>query len=222
RGWRVVYLGQRTPLDDITHLIRQTNPNVVAISIATVIGLAGLVPWLVAANRPAVQLGFGGRLVNALPSLRVRLPGVFLGEDVQTGVNNLAAAESRKDYWTPSRRTWKAVEALRAGRLKIAGDTVARFMAVIPSALRRQWDANAINFATLFLMDALACALAFDVPELIDAERAWLKEAMPPRAVSSELIEKHIDTFAHVLTKSFSQEHNRMYQPLVARMKNRG
>lgn len=220
RGWHVTYLGQRTPLDDITHLARQTKPNVIAISIATVVGLAGFIPWLVAANRPAVSLGFGGRLVNSLPSLRNRLPGAFLGEDAQTGVNNLSLAELRKDYWKPSRRVWNAMDALRAQRLKIAGDTVARFMAALPPNLQRQWDATQMNYATLFLIDAFSAALAFDVPELMDAERAWLKEAMPPRAVPAGLIVKHIETFARVLGQLFPKEQNRLYQPLVERMKD--
>ncbi len=215
RGWRVAYLGQRTPLDDITRLARQTNPNVIAISVATIVGLAGLVPWLVAANRPAVPLGFGGRLVNVLPSLRAKLPGVFLGEDAQRGVSNLSVVESRQEYWTPARRVWKAVEALRAERLKIAGGTVARFMAAMP----RHWDATPLDFATLFLVDALLAALAFDAPELIDAERAWLAELAASRQVPAELIVKHLDIFARVVAKTLARDQVRVLQPLVERMK---
>jgi hypothetical protein len=79
---------------------------------------------------------------------------------------------------------------------------------------------SAINFATLFLVDAVTSALAFDVPELMDTEHAWLNEMMRQRAVPTELLAKHLDTFVRVLRQSFSKEHHRLYQPLVARMNN--
>lgn len=78
-----------------------------------------------------------------------------------------------------------------------------------------------MNYATLFLIDSLLCALAFDVPELMDLQNRWLKEAMPPRSVMPELIGKHLQIFEAVLLKKFSKEQNRFFAPLIERMKNR-
>jgi MerR family transcriptional regulator, light-induced transcriptional regulator len=220
RGWRAAYLGQGTPLADISHLARQTHPNVIAISITTVLGLAGLVTWLLAKNRPSTPLVFGGRLVNQLPSLREHLPGAFLGEDAEIAVRDLSLADLRKDYWTPSARVWNAVASLRAYRLTIAGDTTARFMNALPARLQPDWDATDLNFATLFLVDSLGCALAFDVPELMDHQNQWLQDAMPPRAVHRDLVVKHLEVFVRILEKTFSKEQNRLFKPLVARMAN--
>ena len=220
QGWHVVFLGRGTPLADISDLARVSKPNIIVVSVTTVLGLTGLIPWLDATNRPPTKLVFGGRILNELPTLRAHMPGEYLGDDVLTAIRNLVALKPRSEYWSPRKRVWNAVDVLRAQRLKIAGDTVARFMATLPSNLQRKWNATDINYATLFLVDALSSALAFDAPELMDSERAWLNEAMPPRAVHSELIVKHVETFARVLGPLFPKEQNRLYQPLVERMKN--
>lgn len=220
QGWRVSYLGQGTPLADILHLSRQTNPNVILISITTVVGLTGLIPWLDAANRPTVPLVFGGRMPNVLPSLREHLPGTFLGEDTMAAVHNLASVQARENCWTPSKRAWHLANALHAQRLKIAGDVVSTFMEMLPQNLQRKWNATDLNYATLFLMDTLTCTLAFGVPDLMDLEHGWLGEAMPPRAVSSQLIAKYLQIAETILHQVFSAEQMRLLDPLVERMKN--
>ena len=219
QGWRVFFLGQATPLADIRNLVRTLKPNVIVISATTALGLAGLIPWLNAANRPDAQLVFGGRMANLAPSLRAHLPGGYLGDDVLAATRNLVALKPRVEDWSLSKRVWNAANALRADRLKVAGDTVARFMATLPSNSQRKWGATEVNFATLFLVDALSSALAFDALELMDVERAWLAEAMPSRAVHSELVVKHVETFARVLVRTFSKEQNRLWQPLLERLK---
>lgn len=218
RGWRVVFLGQGTPLDEINKVAR-TKPQLIVVSVTTVLGLVGLVPWLIAKERPAVPLAFGGYLVDALPTLRAHLPGQYLGAGAYAAACQLGAHKPPTKLWTPRLRAWRAANALRAQRLKIAGDTVARFMATLPSN-HRKWNVNDVNWATLFLVDALTAALAFDVPELMDREREWLHQAMPPRAVPRGLIQKHLDIFARGLERIFSQDRNRLYQPLLARMKD--
>ncbi len=220
QGWRVSYLGQGTPLADILHFSQQAKPNIILISVTTVVGLAGLIPWLDGANRPTTPIVFGGRMPNLLPSLREHLPGVFLSENSMTVVRNLASVKARDNGWTPAKRAWNLANTLQAHRLKIAGDVAEEFMAGV-SKPHRGWKASDINYATLFLMDALSCALAFDVPDLMDLEHAWLREAMPPRLVSSSIIAKHLEISETILRKSFSADQLRLLSPLIERMKNK-
>ena len=220
QGWRVISLGQSTPLAELNDLARTSKPDIVVVAVTTVIGLSGLIPWLDATNRSPTKVAFGGRMLDLLPTLRAHMPGEYLGADGFVASRNLVALKPHAKYWVPSKRMGSATNALRAQRLKIAGNTVARFMGTLPSNLQRKWNTTDLNHATLFLVDVLSSALAFGVPELMDMERAWLKEAMPPRAVPAELIVKYIGTFARMLGQLFPKEQNRLYQPLVERMKN--
>jgi hypothetical protein len=217
QGWRVAFLGQGTPLEAMVELARAHKPNAIAVSVTTVVGLAGLIPWLDPSNRPAAPLIFGGRMPNLLPAMRAHLPGEYAGDNTLTAVHNLAATQMRTEYWAPSRRTRDAANLLQAQRLGIAGAVAAKFT-TMPKA-HRIWDAVFMNYATLFLVDSLACALAFDAPELMDAQREWLGEAMPPRAVKPAVIANHLQVLASVLSKTFTKDQAQLFEPLVERMK---
>jgi DNA-binding transcriptional MerR regulator len=93
RGLPVVYLGQAVPLADLASLVRDTRPAVVvlvAMREETAAALAGWPQWLpeaTGAGRPVV--GFGGRIFTLDPAWRARVPGVFLGESFQAGLENI-------------------------------------------------------------------------------------------------------------------------------------
>jgi DNA-binding transcriptional MerR regulator len=221
RGWRVVYLGQGTPLASVADLAHATTPAVVAVSVGTVMGLAGLIDWLVPSRRPKATLIFGGRLVNLVPSLREHLPGAFLGEDALTAVNALGAVDQPKQVRSPSPRGWSALHALQVHRLQVTGETVARFLERMPSQAPRTWGEGDLSFATLFLIDALACAYAFDAPELMDVQRTWLNTILLSRDVAPPLIRMHREIFARVLTRAIGKEDAEQFKRLLARMEER-
>ena len=219
QGWRVAYLGPGTPLDEIVDLARASKPNAIIVSVTTVVGLAGLIPWLDAANRPSAPLVFGGRMPNLLPTLRAHLPGDYLGANTLAAVRNLGSIQMRAECWSPSKRVSNVIDWLQAQRLGIAGAVVAEFIATSPKA-HRPWDTAPVNDATLFLIDSLACALAFDVPDLMDLQHQWLKEALPPRSVMPHFIGKYLQIFEAVFRQKFTKEQSRFFVPLIERMKN--
>lgn len=218
QGWRTTYLGQGTPLNDIFDQARAGKPNAVAISVTTVTGLTSLIPLLIVENRPAAPLVLGGRLPNLLPTLRDHMPGTYLGEDAATVAHALGALTPHSASWSPSKRAWAAVTALRARRLKIAGEVVAELTPSRGSDADRSTRSEQLSYGTLYLVDALSCALAFDVPELMDLHREWLNEAMPPHAVSSQALAEHRKAIARVLGKALAVEDVRQFQPLLSRM----
>ncbi len=218
RGWRVIYLGRETPLDDLIDLARASKPNVIAVSITTPLGLAGVIPWLKEENHPGAPLIFGGRMPNLLPSLRARLPGGYVGHDAMQAVNNLMSAPVRADTWAPPKRALNAAERLVALRLRVAGDAVGELAALAPMPYPT-WDAVQLSAATVFLIDSLACALAFDVPELMDLQRHWLAAAMPARSVPPQLIDHYLDIVNRVLQKQLTKEHAQPFVPLLERLK---
>lgn len=219
QGWRIEYLGQGTPLADIVDVARTSKPNAIVVSVSTVIGLVELIPWLDASNRPSVPVVFGGVMLDNVPLLRKHLPGDYLGSDTLSAVRQLATLKTRADYWSSSRRARQAVAMLQSQRLKIAGETVMLMLNSITAKNHRTWDATSLNFATLFLIDTLVCALAFDAPDLIDVQREWLKQAMSPRSVTPQLIGKHLEIFERTLNKTLPKEPARLFAALIERMK---
>ncbi len=220
QGWRVSYLGQETPLADIGEISNRANPDVLVVSVTTVVGLASLIPWLIEANRPTRPIVFGGRLLKLFPTLQTHLPGAYLGNDALAAARALVTIKPRAEMWLPSRRALSAAQALMVHRLKFAGDAVDELMTNMPASAQQRWHGQDLNQATLYLADALASALAFDTPELIDHEKTWLSQAMPPRHVPVELIAKHIQVCGKVLHRLLAPEQAKQFEPLLERMAN--
>jgi DNA-binding transcriptional MerR regulator len=218
QGWRTTYLGQGTPLVDIVRHAELVKPRVIVLSLTTVPGLLGMVPWLQKENRPAAQVVFGGRLLSLLPRLREHLPGTFLQGDLLTAVRGLQTLEPKTSFWAPSKKSWSIALTLKSERLRIASDTVDAMMPNRLSEMQRSEMSQQVSYSTLYLTDALVCALAFDVPELMDLHRAWLEQAMPVRAVSTQVLAKHRQVYAQALGKTLSQDEMEYCQPLIDRL----
>lgn len=194
QGWNVTYLGQRTPLAELDHAAQ--GARFVVISVSTVMGLASLVP-LWSRRLPPAPLLFGGEVLSMIPGLREHLPGTFLGQDGVQAIQTLASWTPPISEWKPSRRMLTTAEALDAARLHIANETVSHF---IERASNIQADAptefrHGMNHAALFLTDALVSALAFETPELMDAQAAWMNEFMPAHHISVESLRTFLDLY---------------------------
>lgn len=212
-GWRVSYLGQRTPLSDLVEFARQSKPTLTAISCGTVIGLGSLIPFLEDANRPPAPLAFGGLLLDEVPGLRERLPGAFLPGEIVANMRLLSTVATRTEFWSPHKRAYAAAQALEEYRFKIAGDT-----AVQLTLLSKLPQLRGMNYGMLNLVDTLACALAFDVPELMEHQGIWLKEFMTSRAVKGEWISRSLEAFARATEKSVNADAGKLVRPLLERL----
>lgn len=84
RGWDVIYLGANVPVDRLESALQLTSPTLVvsvAQTLPTAATLLGMASFLLSRNVP---LAFGGGIFNSLPTLRRRIPGYFLGEQIST------------------------------------------------------------------------------------------------------------------------------------------
>jgi MerR family transcriptional regulator, light-induced transcriptional regulator len=93
RGWRVVYLGQAVPLEDLPKALPRINADVLVLA-ATMIESAqqlkriqAVLDHVDAARRPVFT--FGGPAFNQHPKLRAETPGIFLGETLPAGLKTL-------------------------------------------------------------------------------------------------------------------------------------
>ncbi len=218
RGWRVAYLGQGTPLGTIADLAKHSGPHIVAVSVTTAVGLAGLIPWLDARYRPATRLAFGGQIINAIPALQEHLPGAFLGKDAFEGVGALGMIDSPQSVWIPSRRALSAVHALQSNRLRIAGDIVAWFRAEVPVKHHGMGDAQELNSRTLLLLDLLACALAFDAPDLIAFHQDWLHKVLPLQVHPARGREIYLNTVSRCLKRDLESPSSREFASLLEKL----
>lgn len=91
QGWDVVYLGANVPVDQLEAALDAINPRLVVASAQLLHTTANLLDFAAVMEPRGVALAFGGRVFNALPGLRERVPGHFMGENL----DEAAATASR-------------------------------------------------------------------------------------------------------------------------------
>lgn len=218
RGWQVAYLGQRTPLRDLVPFAKQNRR--IAVSVTTAFGLSNLIPLLGGETLPRKLLLFGGYLPNQLPRLQEHLPGVFLGTNAQEAVQTLSTREPGPNLWTPPQKALRAALSLQNERLRVAWRTLAEVTPARTSIPRQQeWvEAQSMTMPTLFLIDLLSGGLAFDVPELVDAQGFWLTQMLAPRGVSAQQLKRYLAIFARVVRRTLDNDTARSIVLLLERL----
>jgi len=89
----IVYLGQAVPLQDLARLIRLMRPSftiIVAMMEETVeklVDLRGFFPEAALSGRP--RIGLGGRIFIVAPEWKSRLPGIYLGDSFEEGLETI-------------------------------------------------------------------------------------------------------------------------------------
>lgn len=91
--WPVAYLGQSVPLSDLGTLVRKMKSPAVVFVAMTEQSATALINWPQYLPHPDGNgrpiVGFGGRIFNEDPTWREKVPGVFLGENLREGVEQL-------------------------------------------------------------------------------------------------------------------------------------
>jgi DNA-binding transcriptional MerR regulator/methylmalonyl-CoA mutase cobalamin-binding subunit len=83
RGWPVVYLGARVPLDRMEATVDTVRPHLVILTAQQLTTAATLLEVAQFLGREEITFAFGGRIFNLLRELRKRIPGHFLGERLE-------------------------------------------------------------------------------------------------------------------------------------------
>ena len=93
RRWPVAYLGQSVPLSDLALFVQQINPLAVVLVAMTEEPAHNLIEWpsYLPAQRGGKQptIAFGGRIFTKQAAWRERVPGLFLGETLEQGIETL-------------------------------------------------------------------------------------------------------------------------------------
>jgi methanogenic corrinoid protein MtbC1 len=82
RGWAVVYLGANVPMEQLEATVAAVRPDLVMLAAQRLSSAATLLETA-RVLQGRVQVGYGGWAFNSLPSIRPRIPGHFLGENVE-------------------------------------------------------------------------------------------------------------------------------------------
>jgi DNA-binding transcriptional MerR regulator len=91
--WPVAYLGQAVPLPDLASFVKDIAPSAVILVAMTEKSASNLLDWPTwlpeAAKTGRPFMCYGGRIFVREPEWQARMPGIYLGNSVQQGINVL-------------------------------------------------------------------------------------------------------------------------------------
>jgi DNA-binding transcriptional MerR regulator len=107
RGWEVVYLGANVPIEQLETTVSVIQPQLVVMAAQLLHSAAQLREAAGLLQQAGVPVAYGGLIFNLLPALRQRIPGHFLGEQLE------AAPQAVESLMT-ARRPVPALEPIPA------------------------------------------------------------------------------------------------------------
>lgn len=140
RGWEVIYLGPNVPALELEATLQKTRAQLVVLTAEQLFTAANLMEEACYLKGLDVRLGYGGAIFNQLPSIRQRIPGYFLGNNIEDAVGAIEdvlirhpappaytpISEAYRDALDFFRDTKSMIEADLAGNTQTGGISVER------------------------------------------------------------------------------------------------
>lgn len=93
RRWPIAYLGQAVPLPDLGAFIHDLQPSLVILVAMTELAVTELVQWpqwmpeIARVGRPIIA--YGGRIFSLQPEWRLRMSGIYSGDNFKEGLDTI-------------------------------------------------------------------------------------------------------------------------------------
>jgi len=171
RGWDVIYLGADVPLDRLDSTLLATAPHLVLSAAQTLPGAASLLELAEFVNNRSIPLAYGGGIFNEIVGLSERIPGHFLGQNVDAAPQMIEHLLS----YRPS----VPVSGPLPPAYKVALDGFKAFQALIVTRVRqimlpRQVAQRHLESANMNFCRAITAALVLGDIHLLDHSIGWL------------------------------------------------
>lgn len=188
RGFNLVYLGADIPVERLTETIAVIRPQLVVLAAQTLPTALSLSQAAAQLQARSIQVAYGGWVFNQVPALRQRIPAHFLGETIETSLENV---EWLSAHPQPAPQVATAPETLAAAR--VFRQQRALVEAEVLDSLQAQgFLTEQIPAANIFLGEDLLAALQLGEPSALALNLEWIRARIvslhiPPAQFSAYL-----------------------------------
>ncbi len=192
RGWDVIYLGANVPLESYRTVLDPSRFALAIISaeqLFTAGHLHGIAQLAQDANFPLL---YGGRIFRELPELQNRIPGHYLGEQLEAipGVvaQGLSASFPESTLIPPDDRYTTALEEFE--------EQSPRIELVVRQRLSGQMPPASIELANLNFSRDIQAALTLGDLNYMNQELKWIKGLIENRGLPPAILSTYLDAYS--------------------------
>jgi methanogenic corrinoid protein MtbC1 len=201
RGWAVVYLGANVPTEQLEAAVAAVQPDLVVLAALRLPSAATLLETAQALHG-RVPVAYGGGIFNALPAIRTRIPGHFLGESLEVAADSVASLLSAPQPLPAAEaipaQTLAALEHFRERRGTIEAEVsrAAGELELEPQCLAHSNEALALD---------LEAALALGELELLGTDIAGMKERLVQGGMPAGVLPRYLRAYCQAAEKQLGE-----------------
>jgi len=171
RGWDVIYLGADVPLDRLDSTLQATSPDLVLSAAQTLPGAASLLELAEFVNSRSIPLAYGGGIFNEIGGLSERIPGHFLGQNVDAAPQVIERLLTLRPSASVSRPLPPVYKVALDGFKEYQAFIVTRVRQILHSS---QVAPRHLELANMNFCRAVTAALALGDIHLLGHSSGWL------------------------------------------------
>jgi MerR family transcriptional regulator, light-induced transcriptional regulator len=203
RGWETIYLGANVPLERLESSVEVVRPHLVILTAQRLSTAATLLEMAEVLQQQGVAVAFGGKVFTEHPTLRNRIPGHFLGENIEKALDRV---EELVPVPAPAPEP-KAVEphyhqalAHFENRIPDIHARVAERMQAAPMPPSQLATAN------LNLAQNIVAALKLGDISLVDEDVEWLRGLFANHRLEEAVLAHYFDVYNESAHKMLNQQ----------------
>jgi DNA-binding transcriptional MerR regulator len=205
RGWEVIYLGARVPTLRLPTTIASVRPHLVILTAQRLYTAATLQQAAQVLQQEDVPLAYGGKIFNLLPALRQRIPGHFLGEQVER------ASQMVEQLLTSPRPVPKAQAVSETYKQALAHYHERRML--LEANVWRRLEAADIPPAYLSLANEefahnVVAALTLGDMNFLAADMSWIKGLLTNYHIPEESLRHYMNAYYQAARVHLAEQGN--------------
>lgn len=189
RGWPASFLGANVPVSQLEHALENARPNLFVLAAQTLPAAAAALTMARFLHDHDTPLAYGGLIFNRLPRLQDKMPGFFLGEDLQTAaqeITGILTEQRETPAADPVPQSYARALACFNRRRPLLENHVLHFYRNDGVALPH------LTIANLHLGDGIRAALTFGDMSLVQHEIDWVRQLIANHGFAPETLTNYL------------------------------
>jgi len=201
RGYKVFFLGANVPIDRLNEAVNSIQPDLVILAAQHLTSAANLQKTARILSQNLVQVAYGGRVFNAIPLVRERIPGHFLGRTIEDSlqvIEQLLQAPKPIPACIESSPTYlELAHEFRIKRGLIENHLIEDFQS-------RGVPIDYLAVANLHLGNEIASVLELGEVDFLSTDMIWLKGLLIRHNVPEEQLNPYLMAYGESIQRTIN------------------
>jgi methanogenic corrinoid protein MtbC1 len=202
-GWEATFLGANVPVEQLESTLEAIKPQLVILSAQTLVSASSLLVIAEQLWKMRFPVAYGGRIFNTLPQLNKRIPGYFLGDQLNRSVDQIA--ELQGQFQEPAITT-KRVGVYDQALSHFRSRQAALENAVLQNLTDIGGEIDDMGVANRFLCQNIEAALILGDINLLEPELKWIVGYLDQKQSLPDLLSTYLLGYSQALNQVLDEQ----------------